>query len=380
MNSFFYYNPVKIIFGEGSLNKLPQYIDPSLKILLMYGKNSIKENGTYDKVISLLSNNTIIEFSGITANPTYTLCKCAAQKAQENNIDFILAVGGGSVIDAAKYTAALSQSKYAGNEWELFKQNSNVAAALPLGVILTLPGTSTEMNLNAVISNEITKEKYTFRSPVYYPKFSIIDPEVMKSIPVAQLASSVVDSFSHVLEQYLTYPVDAWVQDKFSESILSILYSIGTSHFKNMYDSNILSNFVWASTQALSGILGCGVPQDWSSHVIAHAITASFGIEHADAVAIVLPGVLEFQKDKKRKKLLQLLETVFSSKGLEVDSVMLIEEFFIKLGKKIRLSEYNLNRASISKILNNVIIFNEGIGENKDLTIQEIEQILLSRL
>ena len=380
--NFIYYNPVKIIFGIGSLRELNKFINSSSHILFVYGKESIKNNGTYNSILRLLKNNFIIEYPGVTSNPTYKNCKIAANFVKNNNIDFILAVGGGSVIDFAKYTAALSCVDANENNWELFKNHNNVKRAIPIGVVLTNPGTGTEMNFNAVISNDATGEKHTFRSYHYYPKFSILDPELMMSLPKQQICNGIIDSFSHVIEQYLTYPVNAWVQDKFSEGLLSILYNIGTNYIDNIYNYDIMSNYMWTSTNALNGIIGCGVPQDWSSHIIAHAITSSFNIDHAGTIAIVLPGVIKFLKEEKKDKIIQMIHNVFHLCSCTNNdyAINIIEKFFNSLGKQTYLKSYQLDESSIDKILNHVVLPKEYIGEKTNINIDVIKQILTSRL
>lgn len=384
MNNFTFCNPVKIVFGKETISQLESLLPVSNKILLIYGGGSIKKNGVYDQVIEAAKNHKIVEFSGIEANPEYTTCMEAVRLGRLEEVDFILAVGGGSVIDASKFIAAGIKTE---NEdlWNYIVKSGNVDDSLPVGTVLTLPATGSEMNCNSVISNNKSGEKVAFFNLKMYPVFSILDPETTYSLPSKQVANGVIDAYVHVLEQYLTTDLDTPVQDRWAEGLLLSLIELGRKVIDKPDDYNSRSNLVWASTCALNGIIGVGVDQDWATHRIGVEITAMYGIDHAQTLAIVLPGLLSIQRKVKEKKLLQYAKRVWGV--VQGDSNVVIDEvitrtslFFQSLGVSGRFVDYNINPEEASEKIGNILI-DRGtfLGEKQDISGEVVKKILLER-
>jgi NADP-dependent alcohol dehydrogenase len=385
MNNFVFFNHTKVLFGKGQIGAITDELPVDSKILLIYGGGSIKENGVYDQVIDALNGFEFIEFDGIEPNPTYEKCMKAVEVVNDNEIDFLLAVGGGSVVDAAKFIAAAAL--YEGlDPWEILSQQGEVNDALPIGVVLTLPATGTEMNGNSVISRLEYKEKLAFSTPLVLPLFSVLDPEVIKTLPNRQIANGVADAFVHVIEQYLTYPVNAKLQDRMAESILLTLIEEGPKVLANPSDYDAGANFMWCATMALNGVIKTGVPEDWTTHVIGHELTALHGVDHARTLAIVLPGVMKVMQDSKKEKIVQYAERVWGIKGdndTEVIDAAIKQTvaFFESLGIKTRLSDYKIGLTTIDEIVERMEERGSiNIGENKLVGIDEIRQILKLRL
>ena len=305
MENFNYYNPVKILFGKGKIAEIGKWIPRGMKIMMTYGGGSIKKNGVYAQVMDALQGFDIVEFPGIEPNPHYETLMRAVELAKRENVGFLLPVGGGSVIDGTKFIAAAIC--FEGNEpWDIVAKGAKINAALPIGTVLTLPATGSEMNCGGVITRESTKEKLAFRSQHVFPKFSVLDPTVTYSLPTRQVANGIVDTFVHVMEQYYTFMERAEIQDRFSESILKTLIEIGPRLIQDEtpnYDDR--ANFMWAATMGLNGLIACGVTEDWSTHHIGHELTAFNGLDHGITLAMVLPGVMSATKMKRREKLLQ---------------------------------------------------------------------------
>ncbi|NLT02424.1 MAG: iron-containing alcohol dehydrogenase [Bacteroidales bacterium] len=382
MNNFNYSNPVKIIFGKRTIAHIADEIPLQSKILLVYGGGSIKSNGVYQQVTEALKRHTLFEFSGIEANPTLETSLKAIELIKKESINFILAVGGGSVIDASKFMALGSQAS--GDPWEILSKGKYPEKALPLGTILTLPATGTEMNDRAVITNKALQDKRSFRTPLVFPRFSVLDPEVTYSLPVRQVANGVVDTFVHTTEQYLTYPDNAQVQDRFAESILKILVDLGPQALKTPEDYHVRGNLMWASSWALNGWIGQGVPEDWATHQIGHELTAFYGLDHAQTLAIVLPGVLESQFEYKMDKLAQFGERVFNlnqpnTKERAKATIDAIEAFFKQMGVGTRLSDYGLGDEVPAKVANRLRERGWVLGEHQRITADVVETLLQSR-
>ncbi|NQU84519.1 MAG: iron-containing alcohol dehydrogenase, partial [Mariniphaga sp.] len=284
MYNFEYKNPVKIIFGKGTIPQVANELPKEAKILMTYGGGSIKKNGVYDQVKKALKSFDLLEFGGIEANPHYETCMKVVDLIKAEKVNFLLSVGGGSVLDATKFIAAAV--KYEGDDaWDILAKGAEVKEAMPLADVLTLPATGSEMNGNSVISRVSTQEKLAFGSPKVMPVFSILDPETIFSLPDRQVANGVVDAFVHVIEQYLTFPVNSPIQDRFAESILKTLVEEGPKILSNRTDYDSAANFMWSATVALNGLIGSGVPQDWATHMIGHELTAYHGIDHARTLA-----------------------------------------------------------------------------------------------
>ncbi|QIK55905.1 iron-containing alcohol dehydrogenase [Dysgonomonas sp. HDW5B] len=385
MENFSFINPVKIIFGKDTIKDLSQEIPADSKVLIIYGGGSIKSNGVYDQVVKALSSFEWFEYSGIEANPHYETCMKVVSYINEKKINYLLAVGGGSVVDATKFIAAAAC--FEGNDpWDILSKRAKINKALPFGVVLTLSATGSEMNAGAVITKVATQDKLAFGSAYTYPKFSILDPEVTYSLPTRQVSNGVADAFVHVIEQYLTYPVHAMIQDKFAESILTTLVTEGPKALETPKDYDVRANLMWASTWALNGWIGCGVPEDWATHQIGHELTALYGLDHAQTLAIVLPGVMTILKEQKAEKILQLGQQVFGiynnlSREERLDNtIKAVENFFEEIQIKTHLSDYGLNKESIDKVCSKLQGRGWTLGEKSNITPEVVREILMSRL
>ncbi|PXV63142.1 NADP-dependent alcohol dehydrogenase [Dysgonomonas alginatilytica] len=385
MNNFSFVNPVKIIFGKDTIKDLTKEIPADSKVLIIYGGGSIKSNGVYDQVTKALTSFEWFEYSGIEANPHYETCMEVVSYIKENNIDYLLAVGGGSVVDATKFIAAAAC--FEGNDpWDILSKHAKIKAAIPFGVVLTLSATGSEMNAGAVITKSATQDKLAFGSPHVYPKFSILDPEVTYSLPPRQVSNGIADAFVHVIEQYLTYPLRAMIQDKFAEAILTTLTIEGPKALATPNDYDVRANLMWASTWALNGWIGCGVPEDWATHQIGHELTALYGLDHAQTLAIVLPGVMTILKEQKAEKILQLGQEVFgiynnlSREERIENTIKAVENFFEEIHIKTHLSDYGLNKDSIDKVCSKLQGRGWTLGEKSNITPDIVREILTCRL
>jgi NADP-dependent alcohol dehydrogenase len=379
MNNFDYYNPVKILFGEGKIDQLSKEIPKDAKILFTYGGGSIKKNGVYDKVKSGLKGFKFFEFGGIEPNPHFETLMKAVEIVKTEKIDFLLAVGGGSVLDGTKFIAAASL--FDGDPWDILEKGAKVNNALPFGTILTLPATGSEMNSGGVITKASTKVKLPFGSPLLFPKFSILDPTTTYSLPAKQIANGIVDAFIHTTEQYLTYPSNSPIQDRFAEGILKTLIEIGPQALANPEDYQTRANFMWSCTMALNGLIGVGVPSDWATHMIGHELTAFFGLDHGVTLAIVLPALLREMKDDKREKLLQFGKNVWGiENGTEdnriEEAIIRTASFFNSLGVKTKLSAYGITLDQLTPIFERFQSRQWKLGERKNITPNRIEVIL----
>lgn len=383
MNNFSFSNSVKIIFGKGSIAKIAEEIPADARVLMTYGGGSIKKNGVYEQVKKAMEGRVLFEFGGIEPNPHFETCMKAVELCKKEKIDFLLSVGGGSVLDGTKLIAAAQFVE--GDPWGILVEGKQPTNALPIGVVLTLPATGSEMNSGAVITKDATKEKRDFNSRLVLPKFSVLDPETTYSLPPRQIGNGVVDTFVHVAEQYLTYPVGAKVQDRFAESILSVLVEEGPQALKTPEDYEVRSNLMWASTWALNGWISKGVPEDWATHMIGHEITALYGLDHGQTLAIVLPGVLSVMRGEKGAKIMQMGERVFGvSEGDEASrieqSIAKLEAFFASMGVKTRLSDYGLAEDCIEPVVKRLADRGVVLGENKTITPEKVREILKSRV
>jgi NADP-dependent alcohol dehydrogenase len=356
MKDFEFYNPVRIFFGKDQISKIAGQIPASANILLIYGGGSIFRNGVYAKIKEALKDFNLTEFGGIEPNPTYETSMQAVELIREKKIDYLLAAGGGSVIDATKFIAVAALYEN-GDPWDILSKHVPIVASLPFGVILTLPATGSEMNGNSVMSRRSTVEKLAFSSPLSFPRFSVLSPEAAGSLPREQVANGVVDAFVHVIEQYLTYPVNAPIQDRFAESILITLIEEGPKVYADPSDYESMANLMWSATMALNGLIMCGVPGDWSVHSIGHELTALHGIDHARTLAIVLPGLWRTLKAEKGAKLLQYGKRVWNitegTDGERIEAAITrTEEFFRSLGIKTRLADYGVKEDTIEEIVN----------------------------
>jgi NADP-dependent alcohol dehydrogenase len=380
MGNFEFSNPVKILFGRGQIAKLRGELPEGARLLVTYGSGSIKRNGVYDQVMAALEGHTVSEFSGIAPNPAYETLMKAVEVVKRERIDFLVAVGGGSVLDGTKFIAAAA--RFEGEPWDILAKNAPVNAAVPLGAVLTLPATGSEMNCGAVISRTATQEKFPFGSPHLYPRFSIIDPEVTFTLPARQVSNGIVDAFAHVLEQYLTYPANAPLQDRFAESILLTLLEEGPKTLAHPTDYAARANLCWCASMALNGLIGLGVPQDWTTHMIGHELTALRGLDHAQTLAIVFPGTLAERKLAKRAKLLQYAERVWGLRvGAEDERIdQAIEStrtFFESVGVRTHLKDYGVAPDVVQSVSKRLAARGwTTLGECKDIGPKEVEAIL----
>ena len=381
MNNFEFCNPVKVVFGKGSIARLSALIPEGSKVLVVYGGGSIKKNGIYEQVTAALKDFHTYEFGGIEANPRYETCMKAVELVKRENIDFLLAVGGGSVIDATKFIA--SATFFEGDPWDILSKGGVIKKALPLGVVLTLAATGSEMNNGAVISRRETKEKYPFYAN--YPIFSILDPEVTFTLPPHQVACGLADTFVHVMEQYMTTSGQSRVMDRWAEGILQTLVEIAPKIRENQHDYQLMADFMLSATMALNGFIAMGVSQDWATHMIGHEITALHGLTHGHTLVIVLPATLRVLREAKADKLLQYGERVWKiTSGTKEErieeTIRRTEEFFRSLGLTTRLHEENIGEETILEIERR---FNERgakYGENENVTGAVARKILETAL
>lgn len=380
MENFEFFNPVKILFGKGQIAKLRGEVPEGARLLVTYGGGSIKTNGVYDQVMAALEGHPVSEFSGIEPNPAYETLMKAVEVVKRERIAFLLAVGGGSVLDGTKFIAAAA--RFEGEPWDILAKNAPVSAAVPLGAVLTLPATGSEMNCFAVISRAATQEKFPFASPFVYPRFSIIDPQVTFTLPPRQVGNGIVDAFAHVLEQYLTFPANAPLQDRFAESLLLTLLEEGPKTLAHPTDYDARANLCWCASMALNGLIALGVSQDWATHMIGHEITALCGLDHAQTLAIAFPGTLTERKQAKRAKLLQYAERVWGLRaGTEDEKIdQAIEStrtFFESVGVKTHLKDYGVAPDVVQLVSRRFAARGwTTLGERKDIGPKEVEAIL----
>jgi NADP-dependent alcohol dehydrogenase len=355
MQNFEYYNPTRIVFGQGSVARLNELIPASARVLLLYGGGSAQRNGTLAEVRKALGERSVHEFGGIEPNPHFETLMRAVELARQEKTDFLLAVGGGSVIDGSKFVAAAVG--YQGDAWDILASFGQVVKqALPVGAVLTLAATGSEMNHNAVVTHHASQTKAFFASPLVYPQFAVLDPEKTYTLPARQLGNGVVDAFTHVMEQYLTYPVDARVQDRFAEGLLQTLIELGPQVVREPADYASRANLMWTATQALNGLIGAGVPHDWATHLVGHELTALHGLDHAQTLAVLLPTMLEVRREDKRDKLLQYASRVWQiNEGSDDERISAAiretRNFFDSLGVKTRLSDYGVTAKDIDALV-----------------------------
>jgi NADP-dependent alcohol dehydrogenase len=384
MLNFELYNPTNLIFGKNQIEKLASQIPQHAKILLAYGGGSIFKNGIYDQVIEQLKDFEVVEFGGIEPNPHFETLMKAVEIVREQKLNFILAVGGGSVIDGVKFISAAV--KFSGNPIEILKKKllfKDTTSVIPFGTILTLPATGSEMNSGAVVTIAATQEKLVLGGSALFPKFSICDPTVIASLPERQLQNGVVDAFTHVLEQYLTYKHDALLQDRIAESILQTLVEIGPAVVENPKDYKLASNFMWCCTMALNGLLNKGVPVDWATHSIGHELTALYNIDHARTLAIIGPNLYRALFDTKKEKLAQYGERVWNitEGNVEEKANQALEKtvsFFLLLGMKTKISDYIADYKNTANFIVNRFAERGWVamGEKQNVTLEKVKEIV----
>ncbi|MGB0986181.1 MAG: iron-containing alcohol dehydrogenase [Pseudoalteromonas spongiae] len=377
---FSFVNPTKIIFGQGQIANIQHEIPQSAKVLVIYGGGSIKQNGIYQQVTDALSEHQVFEFSGIEPNPSYETAMRAVAQIKEHNIDYLLAVGGGSVIDGTKFIAAAA--KFDGEPWDILAKAAEVTDALPIGVVLTLPATGSESNSYSVVSKLDTNDKLPFASEKVQPKFAVLDAQVTKTLPERQLANGVVDAFVHVMEQYLTFDHGAKVQDRFAEGLLHTLIEDGPRVFAEPDNMMVRENLMWSATMALNGLIGAGVPQDWSTHMLGHEVTALYGLDHAQTLAIVLPRMMNAMRQQKEAKLLQYAERIWGiteqDKNLAIDqAIEKTEAFFHSVNMPTRLSDYQLDEKVADAVVEQLERHGmTELGESQQVTLNISRSVL----
>ena len=379
MNNFNFFSNTRIIFGKGEISALNAQIPKGSKVLVVYGGGSIKKNGVYEQVSAALEGFSWQAFGGIEPNPHFETCMKAVALIQREHIDFLVAVGGGSVIDATKFIAAAA--RYEGDPWEIIATfGSAVQSALPLGCVLTLAATGSEMNSGAVITRATSQDKLFFNSDHVRPQFSILDPTTTFSLPARQVANGVVDSMVHVLEQYITYPVNAKVQDRFAESLLATIIEEGPKALEQPDNYEVRANLMWSATMALNGLLSTGVPSDWATHLIGQELTGLYGLDHGQTLAILMPAIWTYEQ--KKDKLAQYGQRVWhiQERDLNLVAHQAIEhtrQFFEGMGVATRLSAYGLDAQIIPKVVAKLEAHQfTQLGERGDITPQDAAKIL----
>jgi NADP-dependent alcohol dehydrogenase len=384
MLNFELYNPTNYIFGKNQIEKLANLIPAHAKVLLAYGGGSIFKNGIHKQVTEHLKGFEVIEFGGIEPNPRFETLMKAVEIIRTEKITFILAVGGGSVIDGVKFISGAVN--YEGNAVDILKNRilfKDISKVIPFGTVLTLPATGSEMNSGAVITIDATQEKLTLGGSALFPQFSICDPKVIQSLPKRQLQNGVVDAFTHVLEQYLTYPQEAMLQDRISEGILQTLVEIGPKVVENPIDYKLASNFMWCATMALNGLIQKGVASDWATHMIGHELTALYEIDHARTLAIIGPNLYRVMFDSKKEKLAQFGERVFNLKGNSTEEIAhkaidKLVSFLQEMGMETKLSQATTNYSDTANFIVNR--FEErgwkALGEKQNITLEKVKEIV----
>lgn len=385
MQNFDLHNPTRIVFGKQTVARLAELVPSNARVLILYGGESARRNGTLTEVRNALNGRIVYEFGGIEPNPSYETLMRAVELIRLQGVDFLLAVGGGSVIDATKFVAAAVA--YAGDAWEIMETHGAVVKqAMPFGCVLTLPATGSEMNQGSVITKSATKAKLVFASEHVFPRFSVLDPTKTYTLPMQQVANGVVDAFTHVMEQYLTYPVNAQVQDRFAEGLLQTLVDIAPQVLAEPDNYEARANLMWTATLALNGLIAAGVPEDWSTHMIGHELTALYGIDHARTLAVVLPANMQVRRVSKHKKLLQYAERVWhiteGSEDERIDAAIArTRTFFESLGVATRLRDYDIDSNGIGDVVRQLEAHGmSALGERQEVTLPLSRRILEASL
>ncbi len=368
MNNFIFHNPTELVFGKGEIARLPKLIPAGKKIMMTFGGGSVRKNGIYDEVVAALKGREWVEFWGIESNPAVETLREAIALGREHEVDFLLAVGGGSVIDGTKLIAA--GLLYDGDPWDIVLRGT-AERQVPMGTVLTMSATGSEMNSGAVISRHETKEKYAFYGA--YPLFSILDPETLYSLPYRQIACGLADTFVHVFEQYMTTPGQSRLMDRWAEGILHTVVEIAPKIRENQHDYAVMSEYMLGATLALNDMIRMGVTQDWATHMIGHEITALHGLTHGATLAIVINGTLRVLREQKRGKLLQYGERIWGiTGGTEEErldrTIAANEAFFRSLGLSTRLSEEGIGEQTIAEIERRFNAAGKALGEAHNVT------------
>ncbi|MFB2829463.1 alcohol dehydrogenase [Aeromonas jandaei] len=382
MNNFTLHTPTKILFGQGQIAQLREQLPSDARVMITYGGGSVVRSGLLEQIRSELAGFTLFEFGGIEPNPAYETLMGAVELARAERVDFLLAVGGGSVLDGTKFIASAAHYDLARDPWHILETvGSEVRSAIPLGSVLTLPATGSEMNMGAVITRRSSGDKVHFFSPFVMPRFAVLDPVLTYTLPERQVANGVVDAFVHIVEQYLTYPVNAKVQDRFAEGLLLTLIEEGPKALAEPHNYEVRANIMWSATMALNGLIGAGVPQDWATHMLGHELTALHGLDHAQTLAAVLPALLQAKRKQKHAKLLQYAERVWGLRsGSEAeridDAIAATRDFFERMGVKTRLRDYGLNDLGIDTLIGKLGEHGMSrLGEHGDIDLVQSQHI-----
>lgn len=385
IRNFEFCNPTRIVFGQDTIKRINDLIPEKARVLITIGGGSVRRNGTLAEVEKALGNRFFEVFEGIEANPIFETLMKAVERCRQEKIDFILAVGGGSVMDGSKFIAAAVH--YTGDPWEMVLTcGKDIDRMVPLGCVLTLPATGSEMNGNAVISRKVTQDKLPIMNERLYPLFSILDPTKTYSLPKRQVANGIVDAFVHTVEQYLTYSVDAKIEDRFSEGILQTLIEEGPKTLADPEDYSSRANFVWAATMALNGLIATGVPEDWATHFIGHELTILYGMDHGQTLAVILPSLLQEMRGDKHDKLIQYGKRVWGlsnpdEEKLIDEAIAKTREFFESLGVKTHLRDYNIDESAVDKVVAQLKRHHmTALGEHQNITPEVSGRIVRASL
>jgi NADP-dependent alcohol dehydrogenase len=381
MLNFVFQNPTKIIFGKGSISQIAVEIPKEARVLITYGGGSAKRNGVLSEVKAALVGYYMTEFGGIEPNPEYETIMKGVMLAREKKIDFLLAIGGGSVIDGTKFMAAVIPFK---DDPALLLENagSAILQALSIGVVLTLPASGSEMNNRAIISRKEFMHKRAIMNPFLFPRFAVLDPTKTYTLPIRQIGNGVVDTFVHVLEQYMTYPVYGKVQDRLAEGLLHVLIEEGPKALIEPQNYDVRANLMWCATIALNGLIGAGVPQDWAAHRIGYELTVLYGMDHAQTIAVLVPAMFKILEQGKRQKLLQYADRVWGiNKGNEAEridsAIVRTREFFEKMQVHTRLGDYGITDKCIPLVVDLLKAHGQvALGEHQSVTPEVVEKIL----
>jgi len=382
MLNFTLYNPTKLVFGESTIETIGEHLVKSgiRKVLIVYGKGSIMKNGVYDTVVESLENNNIdyIKLSGVKPNPVLSKVQEGIKLAKENEVDGVLAVGGGSVIDSSKAIAA--GVCYEGNVWELFEGKGSVKKALPLFTILTLSATGSEMNSGGVVTNEDEGKKWSFGSPLLYPKVSILDPSVQRSLPSKQTANGAIDAISHVFEVYYGGTESTDMLDELSEGIIRTVITHTRELLKDSNNYKSRSELAFAATLALNGLNGVGRKGDWASHSIEHSLSVLNDIAHGSGLAIIMPAWMKYVYKEDVKKFAKFACHVFtinegSDEEKALKGIEALRDFYKEIGAPITLKEVGVKREELDFIADNAAIL-APLGTLKPLKRDDIYNIL----
>ena len=372
-------NPTEILFGKGEIAALKKLVAAGTRVLLLYGGGSIKTNGVYDQVMAALAACDVEPFGGVEVNPVYETILEAAAAARRHGSQLVLGVGGGSVIDAAKFLANVIPIT-GGDPWDELMARRFPANPLPVGAVLTLPATGSESNAVSVMTHRGRRLKYPFANEATRPRFAILDPSTMQSLSRRQLENGAVDAFTHVLEQYMTAPVNTPIQHGFSETIMKVLAEWGPKLVETKSEE-ACENVMWAANQALNGLIGAGVPQDWSTHYIGHAITALHGVDHARTLTMIMPMLMRYKLAQKTTMLARYARNVWGvneaddAKAAEA-GIARTEDFFRRMGCPVRASEAELTIDEQGILAHLETVGHTALGENRDIRADDVRAIL----